>query len=296
MAKGIVANNPAGRLRDVLNLFDALGGEHQLNHWWGRIAEQIGKDLDAISVRAEAGALLRELELAVQALPEEDNPQLLLGKRHMWARPIFGIGTTDENYKASDLADAEGLIALNNLHAILRREAPDYAMRSDAELLDSTLDDVREDLTKLVREVTELGEAIPGVLRARLLRGLGRALDDIAFVRFRGYGRLYENLVAAEAETRAVAGHPQIVEHLDQINAVADQLKRAVVSVEQLFLPFAAGVTYGLITGDVLGAIGVTISGRRALGPGKSATSPLQLPPGRTSHDGDGDDELANAQ
>lgn len=230
-------------------------------------------------------------------MPEEDDPGLLLAKRDSWAAPIFGIGHTDNEtaqVPASSLVDREGLASLAQLHSILRREAPDYAVRSDAELLDKTLSDVGADLEELHTEVAELGEAIPGVLRARLLRGIARARDDITYVRFRGYGRLYQDLVTAHANAqitvhRAVAAQPDQV--AGRLTSVLERLKNAVVSVEQIFLPASMGVHYGVVTGDVAGAFELAIAARRALGPMSADTTPLALPPGRPNgHTPSGDE------
>jgi hypothetical protein len=54
MTSDIVANNPAGRLRDILKLFGEISGNQRpIGQWWGVIASEIGNGADDITFRAE---------------------------------------------------------------------------------------------------------------------------------------------------------------------------------------------------------------------------------------------------
>jgi len=284
--EGTIANTPAGRLRDILAVCHTTTGHYWPSAWWRVVIAPLVTDgADGLSARADAASLFRDIELAVRALPPDDDPDVLLTKRALWAAPIFGIGHTDTNacpIYGRDFVDPEALVSLSHLHSILRREAPEYRARPDLKLIQRTLVEAHERLTAVQDDLLELGEALPSVTRARLFRGIERALDDIRFVQFRGYACLYQNLAILQIDATAasdltgVRGSPGI---LERVNRVADRVKQTVAAVEAIFIPGSVGVSYGILTGDIVGAVALWVGARRALGPTDSNTEALALPP-----------------
>jgi hypothetical protein len=286
VSDALVANNPAGRLRDIFAVFHEMSGSKTHSEWWSEAAQFLTDGADGISARAEAATLFREIEIAVTALPLDDDPATLLAKRQLWAAPIFGIDMLDHvghRLSRGSFVDPEALASLAHLHSILRREAPEYRVRNDADLVAQTLQSAMGSLSDVRTCLLSLDDTLPGVVRAQLVRSVNRAIADIRFVRFRGYARLHQDAVVADVALAAAAQSAEVQESaplLERFSSITAQVKQVVADVEAIFIPGASGVAYGILTGDLIGATLMWVGARRALGPVAENSETLALPPG----------------
>jgi hypothetical protein len=284
-----IPNNPAGRLKVLFDVFHANDQPRPLTDWWNVVAGEIAPEGDAYSVRAEAGALLRDVEQAARALPPEDDPIALLAERPVWARSIFGWGLLDapnQHETAASLIPRNAINALNGLAGVLRRDAPEFALVGDPAALVEDLDRVQKRLTELLLAVTADGD-LPEASRRSIAQALVRAVDDLTYVRLRGLARLHHDVQTAHIESVAAVEAPAVqadAERLTRVRQWVGALLEVVVAVERLVVPTATTIAVAVTSGDLPTAIAAGVTARVALGAGASAAH-RQLPPGGADTD-----------
>ncbi len=276
-----VSNEPAGRLRNVLRVVQQVGPGRTLSGIWESAAADIVPARgDALSARAEAGALYSSVETAINALPAEHDREAFRAYRHTWAKPIFGVGLADspsQQLGGANIVSAEALHTLSMLSSTLRSEAPEPMPRLEQAELWRGLDSIYETLGQLHIDVSTTSW-FDRRARSRLLILITEAMDNIVFINFRGFGSLERAALVVEGELIGSAGQ------LSSPGGIPEELRvpwlecvqswladvRPIVRhiremVEYDVAPLAGGVAVGLTTGDVTAALAIWIGGRVAL-------------------------------
>ncbi len=273
-----VPNEPAGRLRTVLDQIRRYGDTLTVSEWWRRIAPEVVSGGDPISARSEAASLFRDVEQAVYSLPLADDRDAALAAREQWARPIFALGLVDrENGRLNQhqLVPDSALNSLAMLSSVLRREAPEYSLKAESDTVKEVLGSIYNEVASIFAEVSSL-PGIPDAMRALLLRRLVRVMDDINFVRMRGFATLHDSLVEIQWEMATATVEPVVEAEPtlhDRLNNFLARLKTTVGMLEDIVTPTAIGVTWGITTGDVVGALVMAGMMRKMLAAGDTGAA-----------------------
>jgi hypothetical protein len=266
-----IPNNPAGRLLQLLQHFATGSNSMTLSQWWQHVTPKVTRrGADSYSIRAEAGALFHETEIAVRCLPPEDDREALLSTRTEWARPIFGWGLNDGNgapYAPGDLISPNALNFLKTISSILRREAPEFEVRVSNEILDEYLDKIYAQLSELLAEVTQAKD-IDSRFRARCSRKIIEAMEDVDFVSFRGLSRLDTSVRTIENQLEDAESRSQNADNpgaLAKIQKMLGTVREIIIDVEKIVYPAAIAVTVAISTQDPVLAITSGITTRKFL-------------------------------
>lgn len=292
-----VPNNPAGRLQRVLSSFHLDDEERSVAQWWDLICENCAPRSDSLSIRAEAGALLRDVDTAIEYLSPDDDKASYKRQRGAWSKAVFGWGLNARHdngsvwtYPGTTVADPESVRWLSSLSSILRRDAPESSLRGSDEEIDSVLESTLERTDQLVQSIVAAGGELPPELRAALLRAVLDVRDDVVFVRLRGWRRLYSSAAANEATLSTVAEDVSVSAtsgKLDLIKGWASIAREICVEIERIVVPTATGIAVAIGTSDVAAGLGAGITARLAIGGGSSGGNseggPPQLPAGSPS-------------
>lgn len=275
-----IGTEPAGRLRNVLQVFRGGDQNRSLTEWWIYAAPLLASGGDHLSVRAEAGTLLRDVELAIRALPIDDNQEQYLELREKWGLPIFGHGLNDapaSKFGPGSLVDSGAFNMLSSLSSILRRDTPDFETLVEPGEIDSRLDEIYSKLGHLLVEA-QSDPTIPSTWRRRVSTVLISAMEDITFVRFRGLSRLSFDTSAANAEITKVADEARAIDPQGTLAkrtlSWIQNIRDIVVAVEQVVIPTATFFTVAVGTHDIQTAITSALASRLALA--SRSSSPLK--------------------
>lgn len=276
-----IANDPAGRLRDILSVVRDVPGNITVSEVWTKAAAVlIPTRGDVLAVRAEAGALYNSVETAINAMAAEHDREAYRAYRHTWAKPIFGIGLVDSsNHHVSGqaLVSLQAIHTLTMLSSTLRSESPEPRIAVPDEQFRQNLEAVYDTLGRIHMEVSTTAW-FDRRARTRLLTLVAQAMDSVVFVGFRGAGALERSVLTVEGELVASEGqlgspgglpdslrlpwHEQVLSWLDEVRPIVRHLREM---VEYDFVPMAAGLSVGFTSGDVPAALAAWIAGRVAL-------------------------------
>jgi hypothetical protein len=286
----VIPNNPAGRLKALFEVFHANDGSRSLTDWWQVVAAQVADNGDPYSVRAEAGALFRDVEQAARALPAEDDPSALLAEREVWARPIFGwslLDAANQPIRAEGLISRRSINALNGLAGVLRRDAAEFKILADPVAVAEELERLRVQLSELLLAVSN-DRDLPDESRRFIAHALVRAIDDITYVQLRGLASLHHDVRTAHIESVSAADAPVVrddPERLKRVRRWGDALLEVVTTIEKIVVPTATTVAVALASGgDLPSALAAGTASRLALGVRPSGAQ-RQLPAGGSEDD-----------
>ncbi|MGH3627684.1 MAG: hypothetical protein ACRDRL_09625 [Sciscionella sp.] len=232
-------------------------------------------DSDAIGLRAECSVLLRNVELAVNALPARHDREALLRHRPTWARAIFGLGLSDTAggaIPAHDVVPEAALDALHMISSILSYAAPEHRPKGSDDELTKALEDIHDALGKLRGDVA-LAEDIPETARGRIVVQLINVLELVKWVRTRGFTQLHSGLLSAQLEVQTVSDEAATLGQsgmLSKLKQLASRVEDIVKILERVVVPPAVGITAGIAAHSIEAGLEAVMVARLALDRGSS--------------------------
>lgn len=289
-----VPDNPAGRLRALFGVVHDAGDTHTVTSWWQLIAETVAPEGDVHSVRAEAAALFRDVELTADLFSADDERDAYLFHRTEWSKGIFawGLESTQRDgnnavYKAEEIVSAESVRWLSAISSILHRDAPDFRLKADIDA-DTIVAKIAGDLRQLLADIKGAEDSLHPALRAAIVRRITTALEDVTYIRLRGWQSLHRNSAAVEVTLSATEQAPtvQADEPLrERVKQWVETARIIVTEIERIVVPAATGVAVAISTSDVAVGLSALVTARGAIeyaaarGRVESGPDPRELPP-----------------
>ncbi len=287
-----VPDNPAGRLRSVFRVMHSDGGAHSVSSWWQLVAEEVAPEGDVHAVRAEAAALFRDVELVSDLFTAEDERDAYLYHREAWSQGVFSWGLNSKNpnntavpYQAEQIVTAESVRWLSAISSILHRDAPEFRVNAGVDA-DTIVAKVAGDLRQMLGEVKASEDLLHPTLRAAIIRRITTALDDMTYVRLRGWHSLHQDVSAVEVTFAATEQAPAVYANEPlrlRVHEWVVAAREICVEVERIVVPTATGLAVAIATSDVATGLGALVTARGAIEYAASrgrSSQQGELPPG----------------